>query len=84
MIDPRYGTPFYVGISSAPEIRYAAHKNDPASAAYERIQELRSVGQKAVVRTIARLKSNEEARDLETNLIDAIQRSLGTLLNRQM
>lgn len=44
LTDPQDGAPFYVGITNNPRKRGAQHRNDPASAAYARCQEMLAVG----------------------------------------
>ncbi len=80
MIDPRDMLPFYAGMTSRPAQRWNCHNSDRASAAYDRLQELRRLALKCRVRILALNLTYEEARAAETQ---AIANHRKTLLNRR-
>lgn len=53
LIDPRSGSPFYVGITSRPEARRGGHTGDPASAAYNRCYEIKMAGHRVAMEILS-------------------------------
>lgn len=81
LIDPRDMVPFYAGMTCRPDQRWRGHHTDRASAAYERLIELRDKQLKCRVRIIALDLLYADARIRERQTIGAHR---ATLLNWQL
>lgn len=81
LIDPRDRVPFYAGMTCRPDRRWYGHSTDRVSAAFYRLEELRSLRLKCRVRVLATDLLYAEARVRERQ---AIQEHKPTLLNRQV
>lgn len=69
IVDPRGSVVFYIGKTSTPNARFAAHKSDPASAAFYRLKVIAEAGFKPEMNVIAEFGSEAGALDYEGYLI---------------
>lgn len=63
---------FYIGISQWPKIRFEQHKKDRSSAAWERIQEICSIGLECRMEALRVLPTRQQALEYEQFLISQI------------
>jgi predicted GIY-YIG superfamily endonuclease len=72
LVDPRDGQPFYIGISIQPRKRYCEHRNDPASAAWQRIREIVHAGYECEIEILEEFSDRFQAKVLEFRLLTSL------------
>ena len=81
LCDPDARDLFYVGLTQRHwSVRLSQHCSDPASAAHERIRQIRARGAYPICIVLGRFHSLDEARVFERDLISLID---GPLVNRE-
>ena len=72
LVDPRTGDDFYIGVTTRPRQRRYNHGNDPGSAAWPTVRDIRADGFKFTMRILASYSDKAPAYAHEDRLIHTL------------